>query len=86
MSNFAPAGTRLTLTIPRGGALRQDDFGNSGGDGGAFQSVIVATPPGAGTLYCDSNASLGAGRTAVVAGRTIGAADSIAGKLTYRGP
>ena len=84
MPNSAPAGTSLTLTVPRSYTLHKADFGFGDADGNGFKAVVVTTLPGAGTLYYDSNGSLGGGRTAVVAGQTISAADILAGKLTYR--
>jgi len=86
MPNSAPAGTNLTRTIPRSYALHKSDFGFTDIDGNAFKAVLFTTLPGAGTLYYDSNGSLGGGRTAVVAGQTISAADILAGKLTYVAP
>ncbi|MDB5721646.1 MAG: hypothetical protein JWP15_2264, partial [Alphaproteobacteria bacterium] len=86
MPNAAPSGASRTLTIPRSYALHKGDFGFSDSDGDAFKAVIVTTLPGAGTLYYDSNLSLGGGRSAVLVGQTISAADILAGKLTYVAP
>src|SRR4051812_33292695 len=86
MPNLAPSGTDLTRSVPRSYTLHKSDFGFSDGDGNAFQAVVFTTLPGAGTLYYDSNGSLGGGRSAVTAGQTISAADILAGKLTYVAP
>ena len=82
----APTGADKTLTIPRSFTLHKGDFGFSDLDGNAFKSVVVTTLPGAGTLYYDSNGAVGGGRTAVVAGQVISAAEILAGKLTYLAP
>ena len=82
----APAGTDRTLTIPRSYTLHKADFGFGDGDGNGFKSAIVTTLPGAGTLFYDSNGALGDGRTAIVVGQVINAADILAGKLTYLAP
>ena len=86
MPNSAPSGTSRSLSIPRSYTLRKNDFGFSDADGNGFKSVLFTTLPTAGTLYFDSNGSLGGGRTAVVAGQTISAADILAGKLYYLAP
>jgi VCBS repeat-containing protein len=86
MPNSAPAGSSLTRTVPRSYTLHKSDFGFSDSDGNAFRAVVFTTLPSAGTLYYDSNGSLGGGRTEVVAGQTISAADILAGRLTYVAP
>ena len=59
MPNLAPSGTDLTRSVPRSYTLHKSDFGFSDSDGNAFKAVVVTTLPGAGTLYYDSNGSLG---------------------------
>jgi hypothetical protein len=79
----APAGTDKALTIPTHYTLHPQDFGFSDADGNAFQAVTIATLATTGTLYYDSNGSLGGGRSAVTAGQVVTVKDILAGKLSF---
>jgi Ca2+-binding RTX toxin-like protein len=79
----APTGSDFTLSTGPRYTLHQTDFGYFDAEGHRFQSVIVTSLPGSGTLYYDSNGPLGGVRTAIVAGQLISAADIFAGKLVY---
>jgi VCBS repeat-containing protein len=81
--NEAPSGADGALTVPSSFTLRPGDFGYSDDDSNAFKAVLIATLPGAGALYYDSNGSLGGGRVAVTAGQSISAADIAAGHLVF---